>query len=276
MIGVQFFFNLRGNTQELLSTSSTVAAPIKNEPIAVDQVVAITEAPQTADQRQSEKADEDSRKAECELNYWNKKKDEEKGELRNDWYESIYTNHVNLTKNFYMGKKVLDIGCGPRGSLEWAVGSTTVCVDPLAKDYGKLGANKHKAVYVHTGAEDLPFPDESFDIITSINNLDHVSKVNAALSEISRVLKDEGTFLLYVDLRPYPTACEPRSYDFTLVQLIESYGFAIAFRLDAEHGNKYCKNTGTDASWKCPAYNHDKHKEKRRAYLVLRATRRRQ
>jgi SAM-dependent methyltransferase len=265
VISVQFF--LRNNHAEVMGST----AQIKSEPSTNSRDL-VTDS--STDQG-SEQADEDSRKAECELNYWNEKKKQE-GSLSNDHYKIIYTTHANLTEEFYVGKKVLDIGCGPRGSLEWAVGSTAVCVDPLAKEYGKLGANSHKMVYVHTGAEDLPFPDESFDIVTSINNLDHVSNVNTALSEISRVLKDEGTFLLYVDLRPYPTACEPRSFDFTLVQTIESLGFTIAFRRDTEHGNKYCKSTILEASWTCPAYDHDGDKTKRRAFLVLSATRRRQ
>jgi hypothetical protein len=45
--------------------------------------------------------------------------------------------------DFFKGKKFLDIGCGPRGSLEWASQATTrVCADPLAVQYGKLGADK--------------------------------------------------------------------------------------------------------------------------------------
>src|SRR5690349_8834862 len=54
-----------------------------------------------------------------EMAYWKKKKDEE-GELRNDHYKFLYTTHWDLDDQYYAGKKILDIGCGPRGSLEWA------------------------------------------------------------------------------------------------------------------------------------------------------------
>jgi len=31
-----------------------------------------------------------------------------------------FLDYFGLSKDFYKGKKILDIGCGPRGSLEWA------------------------------------------------------------------------------------------------------------------------------------------------------------
>jgi len=54
----------------------------------------------------------------------------------------------------------LDIGCGPRGSLEWAdMTKERYGLDPLANEYLKLGADKHKMKYVASGAEKIPFED---------------------------------------------------------------------------------------------------------------------
>ena len=49
------------------------------------------------------------------------------------------------------------------------------CVDPLALEYGRLGANKHDTVYVMSGVEKMPLLNSSFDVVTSINNFDHVT-----------------------------------------------------------------------------------------------------
>jgi hypothetical protein len=58
-------------------------------------------------------------KALYEWSYWKSRQIEE-GTLRNEWYVDTFTRRVGIEKDFYAGKKILDIGCGPRGSLEWA------------------------------------------------------------------------------------------------------------------------------------------------------------
>src|SRR5687767_10314946 len=51
---------------------------------------------------------------------WKEKEAQESGRLLNTHYEPFYTTVFGLTHADYAGKAVLDIGCGPRGSLEWA------------------------------------------------------------------------------------------------------------------------------------------------------------
>ena len=57
-------------------------------------------------------------KYESEFN-WKNVSEQEKGILNNKHYEQFYTEIFDLDKNFYNDKIILDIGCGPRGSLEW-------------------------------------------------------------------------------------------------------------------------------------------------------------
>lgn len=45
-------------------------------------------------------------------------------------------------------------------------------------------------------AESLPFPDDSFDIITCRYAAHHFSDVRKAVREVARVLKQDGRFLL--------------------------------------------------------------------------------
>lgn len=43
-------------------------------------------------------------------------------------------------------------------------------------------------------AQNLPFSDNSFDILISVENLEHLSDVNQHISEVKRVLKPNGIF----------------------------------------------------------------------------------
>lgn len=148
-------------------------------------------------------------KAYCELKYW-KSKAAEEGRLGNSHYEAFFTKNIGISPDFYSGKRVLDIGCGPRGSLEWAdMASERVGLDPLANEYLKLGADKHKMRYVDSGSESMPFKDGHFDVVTSFNSLDHVANLEQTIAEIVRVTKPGGTFILLTDVGHKPTPCEP-------------------------------------------------------------------
>jgi len=71
--------------------------------------------------------------------------------------------------------------------------------------------------------EKIPFPDEYFDLVTSIETLEHLYSPLKALKEISRVLKPLGLF--------YMTAPNP------------IYKDGPAFR-DPTHVSVFTKNSG--------------------------------
>lgn len=151
-----------------------------------------------------------------ELQYWKGRKEEEK-ELGNTHYKFFYTTHFSLADDFFNNKKILDIGCGPRGSLEWAdMARERIGLDPLADEYLALGADQHKMQYVKGYSEKLPFADEYFDVVCSFNNIDHVENLHKSCDEIERVLKSGGLLLLLVDVHEKPTKTEPQtiSWDF--------------------------------------------------------------
>lgn len=157
------------------------------------------------------------KKSRHELIYWIGRKVEE-GILSNLHYKYFYTEHFGLDKSFYNGKKLLDIGCGPRGSLEWAnMASERIGLDPLVESYKALGINKHKMKYVNGKAEDIPFEDGHFDVVSSFNSLDHTDDLDRAISEIKRVLAPRGLFLLLTDVNHDPTICEPIRFSWTIV-----------------------------------------------------------
>lgn len=165
------------------------------------------------------KDDTTERKRVGELSYWSELKDIE-GQFYNGWFERFYTSHFDLTVDDYVDKRVLDIGCGPRGSLEWAtMARERVGIDPLAEEYLKLGAADHAMTYVATGAESIPYPDGYFDFVCSVNSLDHVDDLQATIAEIKRVTSVGGLLLLLTDVHDEPTPQEPICFDWDVVGL---------------------------------------------------------
>ncbi len=144
-----------------------------------------------------------------ELHYWRRRKNTE-GTLSNAHYKDFYTTHFGLAESFYENKMILDIGCGPRGSLEWAdMASRRIGLDPLAAEYRKLGADSHKMEYISSPAETIPLEDGTCDVVFSFNSLDHVESVERVAAEIKRVVRVGGLFLLLVEINHPPTSCEP-------------------------------------------------------------------
>jgi SAM-dependent methyltransferase len=145
-----------------------------------------------------------------ELAYWKGRYSSEGQLLSNSHYEPLYTTVYGLSRVDYLGKRVLDIGCGPRGSLEWAdMVEQRVGLDPLVPQYLKLGANRHKMEYCAAPSEKIPFPSSHFDIVTCLNALDHVEDFEKTIAEIKRVTKHDGLFLLSTEIDHPPTPTEP-------------------------------------------------------------------
>ncbi len=152
-----------------------------------------------------------------ELMFWRGRLKRE-GALSNDHYEQFYTETFSIDRAHYAGKRVADIGCGPRGSLEWcAEALERVGVDPLADQYLKMGAHAHTMSYITAGCEAIPVEDGHFDVVTALNSLDHVENVDAAIAEIERICRPGGDVLIIVEINHKPTITEPHflEKDFT-------------------------------------------------------------
>jgi SAM-dependent methyltransferase len=149
-------------------------------------------------------------KGDAEFEFWLKIRDDAGGALENSYYEQLFTDQFGLSREFFAGKRILDIGCGPRGSLEWATeAARRVGLDPLADRYRDLGIDEHAMEYWSAPAESIPVPDESFDIVSSLNSLDHVDDLRRTLDEITRILVPGGSFLVEVEFGHRPTDTEP-------------------------------------------------------------------
>lgn len=157
-------------------------------------------------------------KEKSELRYWRTRVRAE-GMLGNAHYERAFTTHFELNRDFYTGKRVLDVGCGPRGSLEWAtMAAQRVGLDPLADAYREFGVERHEMCYVSAPAEKMPFDDARFDVVTCMNALDHVDDVAAVIRELTRVGAPGSSLLLMVETGHEATSTEPHELSWDIVE----------------------------------------------------------
>ena len=147
----------------------------------------------------------------AEYYYWRGRRRIE-GELSGPHYRPMFTELFGLDMRDYEGKQILDVGCGPRGSLEWAdMAAERVGLDPLADSYRRLGTDRHAMSYVKAEAEDMPFDNGHFHVVSAFNALDHVEHLARAEAEIGRVCAPGGLFLLLVEIDHGPTWTEPQT-----------------------------------------------------------------
>lgn len=94
---------------------------------------------------------------------------------------------------------VLDIGSG---ALPWIKGilpnMRLISCDPLADEYGKIfNYDLHEQSQpIKAFAEELPFADDTFDIVHCSNALDHTQNPRKAIIEMERVCRPGGMILI--------------------------------------------------------------------------------
>jgi SAM-dependent methyltransferase len=152
----------------------------------------------------------------AELDFWRGRPD-----LVADGHrEWVYTRCFDVDRGWYRGKRLLDVGCGPRGSLDWADDAEArVGIDPLAQEYLAMGVDGRAMHYVTAVAEEMPFEEASFDVVSSINSLDHVDDVRRAAAEMVRVLRPGGLILIATELNHRSRLTEPQTFGWEVVDL---------------------------------------------------------
>lgn len=105
------------------------------------------------------------------------------------------------------GTRLLDIGCGT-GEYTSFMANSFDQVDGIEIERERLELFRESApenTSLHyMSANDLEFEDDTFDTITMIEVLEHLTNIPGALSEVARVLKPGGSFLLTTPSRRWP------------------------------------------------------------------------
>ena len=115
---------------------------------------------------------------------------------------SIQLYHNLLEKVDYQSKDILEVGSGRGGGSNYISGllsSGKITGMDLAEDAVEFcERNYHNANlnYVVGNSEDMPFEDESFDIVMNVESSHAYGSVSQFLSEVKRVLRPSGHLLL--------------------------------------------------------------------------------
>ena len=147
-------------------------------------------------------------------------------------------------------KTILDIGCGP-GSMLSVIDNRHLSIGIDISHSQVLYARENYGTphrkFVCSASNSIPFKDQSFDAVTMVEVIEHLPLpvVNKTLSEIKRILKPEGLFIMttpnYMSIWPIlerliawfgaPDYNEQHLMRFTpyrLKKFLESHGFGIS------------------------------------------------
>jgi ubiquinone/menaquinone biosynthesis C-methylase UbiE len=122
------------------------------------------------------------------------------------YFYILWRNKLEEFKDFFKnfsGGKVLDVGTGVGefvGIIKECFGNydSIVGIDSSAKAIAAASKtyNEDNINFIAMDAGRMEFPDRYFDTVCLSNTLHHLPDINAVLSEMKRVLKPEGTFVI--------------------------------------------------------------------------------
>jgi SAM-dependent methyltransferase len=133
-------------------------------------------------------------------------------------------------------KHALDAGCGrglytrillKRAAKVAALDYSANCVDAMRRRLGHLDQ-----LSLHRGsADNLPFANEQFDVVTHCEVLEHINDDRKVLSELYRVLEPGGRLIISVPVPPAPIFDSEHvreGYTFEqITTLLEEAGFEV-------------------------------------------------
>jgi fatty-acid O-methyltransferase len=114
--------------------------------------------------------------------------------------------HATATQSDVTGKRVLEVGCGRGGGASYLTRTlkpasyTGLDLNASGIDFCRRWHEVAGLDFVAGNAEDLPFPDQSFDAVVNIESSHCYPHFDRFLSEVARVLTTGGVFL-YADTR---------------------------------------------------------------------------
>lgn len=124
-----------------------------------------------------------------------------------EWYVEKYGEHISNAMTIrYAGinttDHLLDIGCGSgaacREAIKYISNGSVIGIDPTTAmiRFANEKPDDPAIQFMEGCAEDIPLDDDTVTICTAINSLHHWSDHEKGLSEIQRVLKQNGRLII--------------------------------------------------------------------------------
>jgi ubiquinone/menaquinone biosynthesis C-methylase UbiE len=121
--------------------------------------------------------------------------------INEKFWAKMINRGLDLNYEFFTNKDVLEVGCGATGIIFFLENTKSkIGIEPM--DISDLINNNNnddwKKQFVRKGVgEQLPFENNSFDIVICFSVLDQVIDPAKLIQEVHRVLRDKGEFLLW-------------------------------------------------------------------------------
>lgn len=126
-----------------------------------------------------------------------------------EWYTAEYGDHISnalTVRNIGLQESdiILDVGCGSgtacREASKLVPKGKVIGIDPtsaMIRISKEQTTDEFKNVeFLEGSAEEIPFPDDFFTVVTAINSLHHWTDYKKGLDEVMRVLRPGGRFFV--------------------------------------------------------------------------------
>jgi GT2 family glycosyltransferase/glycosyltransferase involved in cell wall biosynthesis/SAM-dependent methyltransferase len=168
------------------------------------------------------------------------------GKVDHDLYSEHLVRYL-WAQQFCKGKRALDTGCGVGyGSFYLAQKADNVVgvdISYAAVSYALQHYSLPNVDFVAADCYCLPFPAKSFDVVTSFELIEHLQDPKTYMSEVRRVLRRDGFFIVSTPNRPVyaqhrgerPNPFHVREYDLSEFLLLLSHYFPYVQSLGEVH-----------------------------------------
>jgi len=121
---------------------------------------------------------------------------------------------LEIVQENFKGKtsKVLDLGCGFGETARYFLDEEYACigVDAVRESVEKAKVSTgHAEAFQVMDATALTFGNQSFEVVTFMDVLEHVGEPKPVLNEIARVLKEDGLLILSVPHAGWSACLDP-------------------------------------------------------------------
>jgi SAM-dependent methyltransferase len=102
-----------------------------------------------------------------------------------------------LARTITPQSRVLDVGCGPAGLVAEYEGyaSSVVGIDEYLTNFTEFDGDFGITQLAESRIDALPFPDDTFDVVTCSWVLEHIADPDISMKEVARVLVPGGRFI---------------------------------------------------------------------------------